>query len=73
MTKALTSTEVVYELVRAKAVGKLSVSGADPVIVTGPLQDREHARAVLKAAGLTLTSSVDQDEYSRDVLRSTAS
>lgn len=62
----LSSTEVVHELVRAKATGRLSVSGADPVIVTGPQADRERARAVLKSRGLTLTSSVDQDEWYRD-------
>lgn len=61
----LTSTEVVTELVKAKATGRLTVSGADPVVITGPDEDRERARAVLSARGLSVVSSVDQDEWSR--------
>lgn len=61
----LSSTEVVHELVRAKATGRLSVSGADPVIITGPEADRERARSVLAALGLAVTSSLDQDEWTR--------
>lgn len=64
-TVKLTSTEVVYELVRAKAVGRLTVSGADPVIISGPEKDRERARVVLSARGLAVTSSLEQDEWTR--------
>lgn len=70
----LTSTEVVYALVMARAVGRLTVSGADPVVITGPDDDRERAREVLKALGLNVTLSVDQDEWARsESQRSTAS
>jgi hypothetical protein len=63
--RELTSAEVIYALVEAKAVGKLTVSGDDPVVITGTDEDREIARAVLKAQGLTLTPSPERDEWTR--------
>ncbi len=61
----LTSTEVVYVLVEAKAVGSLTVSGDDPVVITGLHTDRHRARRVLKGHGLTFESYPDRDEWLR--------
>ena len=63
--RELTSSEVVTALVEARAVGKLTVSGVNPVIVTGPDEDKELARAVLKGRGLTLTPYPEKDEWRR--------
>jgi hypothetical protein len=63
--RELTSAEVVYALVEAKAVGKLTVSGDQPVVITGPDEDKERARAVLKARGLALTPYPERDEWRR--------
>ena len=63
--RELASAEVVYALVEAKAVGELTISGADPVIITGTTEDRERAQAVLKAKGLTLTTYPERDEWRR--------
>ena len=63
--RELTTAEVVYALVEAKAVGKLTVSGNEPVIITGTSEDRERARAVLEAHGLVVTSSLERDEWRR--------
>lgn len=60
---SLTSAEVVYALVHAKAVGKLTVSGDNPVVITGPDQDRGRARAVLAPQGWTCTLYPDRDEW----------
>lgn len=61
--KELTSTDVVRALVAAKAVGKLTVSGDNPVIITGSDQDKERARTVLKGQGLALTPYPERDEW----------
>jgi hypothetical protein len=63
--ETLTSTEVVHALVGAKAAGKLSVSGDSPVVITGPDQDGELARAVLRGRGLTLTRYPERDKWRR--------
>jgi hypothetical protein len=63
--RELASSEVVTALVEAQAVGKLTVSGDDPVIVTGPDGDKERARAVLKGRGLVLTPYPEKDEWRR--------
>ena len=63
--RELTSAEVVTALMEARAVGKLTVSGVNPVIVTGPDEDKELARAVLKGRGLTLTPYPAKDEWRR--------
>jgi hypothetical protein len=54
-----------HALVGAKAAGKLSVSGDSPVVITGPDQDRELARAVLRGRGLTLTRYPERDKWRR--------
>jgi hypothetical protein len=59
----LTSTDVVHALVQAKAVGQLTVTGDNPVIITGPRKDRQAATRVLTARGLICTPSPDQDEW----------
>lgn len=62
----LTSTEVVYELVRAKAVGGLTVSGdAGIVVISGSKEDRARARRVLVTKGLHCTSYPERDEWFR--------
>jgi hypothetical protein len=65
MTAArLTSADVIYALVAAKAVGKLTVTGDNPVVITGTRDDRDRARAVLIARGLHCTPSPERDEWS---------
>jgi hypothetical protein len=62
----LTSTEVTYLLVEAKAVGKLTVTErGDCVRVTGPEEDRTRAFHVLFDAGLTIAPYSDHDDYLR--------
>lgn len=65
-TKELTSAEVVYALVDAEAVGKLTVTGGGAlVVITGSAGDRDRARKVLKARGFTCTRNEDRDEVTR--------
>jgi hypothetical protein len=62
----LTSTEVTYMLVEAKAVGRLTVTEhGDYVRVTGPKDDRTRAFRVLFDHGLTISPYGDHDDYSR--------
>jgi hypothetical protein len=63
--RELSSSEVSTALVEARAVGKLTVSGDNPVAVTGSDEDKERARAVLKARGLALTPYPERDEWRR--------
>jgi hypothetical protein len=65
MTKALTSTEVTYALVEAKAVGQLTVTeDQDQVVITGPRADRDRARGVLMARGWHHTPFPEKDLWS---------
>jgi hypothetical protein len=59
-----TSTEVIYALVEAKALGKLTISGDGIVTITGPQADRDRAREVLADQGLTCTRHPGRDEWS---------
>jgi hypothetical protein len=63
--RELTSLEVIYELTKVNALGALTVSGDDPVVITGPDEHREYARAVLEAHGLAVTRSPERDEWRR--------
>ena len=59
----LTSTEVVRALAEAQALGRLTVTGGDPVVITGTDEDRARARGVLMAAGFHCTPYPGQDEW----------
>lgn len=62
----LTSTEVTYILVKAKAAGRLTVTEhGDGVRITGPEADRHRAQVVLFNAGLYVTPDLDHDDYAR--------
>lgn len=64
--KKLTSTEVTYLLVEAKAVGKLTVTEhGDGVRITGPKDDRRRAFHVLFDHGLTVAPYGDHDDWIR--------
>lgn len=63
VTDMLSSTEVTYLLVQSHVVGKLTVCGDEPVIVKGPMFDRNRARAVLKREGFELTPYPEYDEW----------
>jgi hypothetical protein len=64
----LTSTDVTYLLVAAKAAGRLTVAGhGDYVRVTGPEDDRIRAFHVLTLGhGLSVIPCGDHDDYFRD-------
>jgi hypothetical protein len=65
-TEKLTSTEVVYLLTEAGAVGGLTVvEHGDYVRVTGPKDDRTRAFHMLFDAGLVVAPYADYDDYSR--------
>jgi hypothetical protein len=65
--KKLTTAEVTYLLVEAKAVGRLTVAEhGDYVRVTGPREDRTRAFRVLFDRGLTVAPYGDHDDYSHD-------
>ena len=70
--EALTAAEVLYALVEGNAVHMLTVSGDNPVVITGLDEARELARAVLKARGWTLTPYPERDEWRRPDLLSKA-
>jgi len=64
--KKLTSTEVTYILVEAKAVGALTVmEHGDSVRITGPRADRTRAFHVLMDHGLTVAPFPDHDDWTR--------
>ena len=60
----LTSTEVTYLLVAARATGRLTVTEhGDAVRITGPLGDRQRAYWVLFDHGLVGSPGLDHDDY----------
>jgi hypothetical protein len=62
--RKLTSTEVVYLLVDASAVGHLTVTEhSNGVRITGPDDDRGRALQVLFDAGLVASSYPGHDDY----------
>jgi hypothetical protein len=64
--KKLTSTEVTYLLVKAKAVGRLTVTEhGDYVRISGSQQDRERAFNVLTEHGLSVAPYRDHDDWIR--------
>ena len=60
----LTSADVIYALVEAKALGKLTIAGEGTVVITGPDSDRDRAREVLADQGLACTRHPGRDEWS---------
>jgi hypothetical protein len=63
--EALAAAEVLYALVEGNAVHMLTVSGDNPVVITGLDEARELARAVLKARGWTLMPYPERDGWRR--------
>jgi hypothetical protein len=63
--RELTAAEVLSALVEGDAVHMVTVSGDNPVVITGVDEARELARAVLKGRGWTLTPYPERDEWTR--------
>jgi hypothetical protein len=65
-SEKLTSTEVTYLLVEAKAVGRLTVTEqGDYVRISGPEVDRTRAFHVLSDHGLAVAPYPDHDDWIR--------